>query len=82
MPGLLHAAKSIRIIGALVAVIGMAGAIFGIGTFAAFVEKSTDPLHVLIQDIPATMIDIFLFGVAAGGGITAYILLGYIKDEK
>ncbi len=80
--GLLRAAKSVRIIWAIIAVIGLAGAFFGIGNLTAFVQSSVDPVHAAVAFLPATAIDIFLFGVAAGAGIISYLLLGFVKDEK
>ena len=80
--GLLRAAKSVRVIWAVIAVLGLAGAFFGIGNLTAFVQSSVDPIHTAVVFLPATAIDIFLFGVAAGAGIVSYLLLGYIKEEK
>ena len=81
MGGLLKAAKSVRIIWAVIAVIGLAGAFFGIGNLAAFVNSSLDPIHAAVAFLPITAIDIFLFGVAAGAGIVSYLLLCFVKDE-
>jgi len=82
MGGLLQAAKSVRIIWAVIGILGLAGALFGIGNLTAFVQSSLDPLHAAVAFLPATAVDIFLFGVAAGAGIISYLLLGFIKDEK
>lgn len=82
MGGLLKAAKSVRIVWAVIGLIGVASAFFGIGIITAFVQINMGPIPEDVAFIGESAIEIFLFGVAAGAGIISYLLLGYVQDEK
>ncbi len=71
-----------RFIGVIVGVIGIAGFLFSLGSILGLLMHSFNPPPVDPNTMPGTLTGVFLFGVAAGGGITSYILLGFIKERK
>ncbi len=82
MPGILETARSVRVFGVVLAVLGFAGFFFGYGSMLSFAEHATGQTQVFAATLPATYLDLFLFGLATGGGLTAYVLLSLVKPAQ
>ncbi len=82
MVAILRTLKSLRIVGVVLAIIGFFGFFYGYGNMLAILENvNFGKCYLQAQGWPATFLDLFIFGIATGAGVTAYILLGYVRPD-